>query len=587
MPPYIYSQLDVKTQDIRLITLLPGNFDDAIRLSISHEPFVVPMERPVAKMSLEEVQKTLPDNWTAFETLEGRIYYDYADPKTGLGPTSWTHPHPQMDPTGGGSRHNDIAGFHANFEALSYTWGSAEDPEVAYVEVFHPRTEVSTTPLPTLKIGQNLACALRHLRYVDTLRVLWVDAICINQQDLEERATQVVRMGNIYKFARRVVVWLGPRSENSGLAISTLAFLGKQVEVNKIYGRSPAPGCSQPLWYTASYALPYTEEIWEAIHDLLELPWFKRLWILQEIQLASQDSTMMCGNDEISWYLFRRSIKCLYAKQKGVPRKLSTLLPNIDRLSMYLIGSRLQRLLAISRERKCAESSDKVYAILGLVPPVIASKIRPNYSISPADVYKSTFLEHVSLVHRLELLVTCDIRGQKTVGLPSWVPDWSGDISEEVGFFTDSYCTGYSSSQIRFLPPDTLEVTGVRCLTISTVGEYLLNSDDDIFNVIQGLGMEKLTKDSYITGQSLLDAYAWTMSRGQLRDRFHTVTTDPSVEEMKKFILGKAQGISEETIGHIPINQFSRLTRYTSRQKLVSTDEGYIGLGVSRTQPGK
>jgi hypothetical protein len=589
MPPYLYSQLDLENRDIRLVTLLPGDFNNDILISLSHKPFVIPKERLVRKLSLDEIQKTLPANYTAFESLEGRIYYDYADPDTGLGPTSWTHPIPEMDPTNGGTLYDGPPKFQAEFEALSYTWGSAENPEVAYIKDPLKHKEEPTTSLPTLRIGQNLACALRHLRYLDRSRLLWVDAICINQQNIEERAKQVVRMGDIYTFARRVVVWLGPSSGNSKLAISTLSFLGKQVEVNKLYGRSPSPDCTHPLWYSAACALPYNDETWEAIKDLLELPWFKRLWVLQEIQLANQDSVMQCGNDKISWYFFRRSIKCLYSKQKGVPSKLAAILPHIDRLSMHLTGSRLQRLLSTSRERLCSESSDKVYAVLGLVPPTIAGKIKPNYSISPAEVYKSTFLEHASLVQRLELLVACSTQSQRLPDLPSWVPDWSGVVSEEVAFFTDSYCTGYSSSRIKYSPPGMLEVVGVRCFTVSNVGESPLNYEDDIVNVIRSVGKEKLSRDSYIAGGSLLDAYAWTLSHGQLRDRFHNVvsTVGPNLEEMRNFILDKAHSSSEQHFQGGSTGQLSPLTRYTKRQKMVSTGNGYIGLSPNGTQPGK
>lgn len=61
----------------------------------------------------------------------------------------------------------------------------------------------------SMQVRRNLADTLRHLRLVDTHRVLWVDAVCINQRNMAERSRDVTRMGLIYHQARRVVAWLG------------------------------------------------------------------------------------------------------------------------------------------------------------------------------------------------------------------------------------------------------------------------------------------------------------------------------------------------------------------------------------------
>ncbi|KAL8656073.1 MAG: hypothetical protein Q9226_002793, partial [Calogaya cf. arnoldii] len=111
------------------------------------------------------------------------------------------------------------------FQALSYTWGSTDNP-----------VQVLATDLPEnintgyLHVTQNLAVALQHLRLVDSTRDLWIDAVCVDQQNLEERGQQVERMSEIYHQAQQVVVWLGPSSKDSSLAIETLRSLGSKVE---------------------------------------------------------------------------------------------------------------------------------------------------------------------------------------------------------------------------------------------------------------------------------------------------------------------------------------------------------------------
>lgn len=65
---------------------------------------------------------------------------------------------------------------------------------------------------------ENLIVALRHLRYPDRTRALWIDALCINQKDEREKSLQVGMMGSIYRHAGRVLIWLGPARDQSNLA---------------------------------------------------------------------------------------------------------------------------------------------------------------------------------------------------------------------------------------------------------------------------------------------------------------------------------------------------------------------------------
>ncbi|KAI1130765.1 heterokaryon incompatibility protein-domain-containing protein [Nemania abortiva] len=109
------------------------------------------------------------------------------------------------------------------YEALSYVWGSTKDR--VPVQVSSPAGE------RTLMVTQNLATALRHLRFEDRLRVLWIDALCIDQSNLTERSRQVLKMGDIYRMSRRVVAWLGPESEDSSLALDTIARLAPSIEM--------------------------------------------------------------------------------------------------------------------------------------------------------------------------------------------------------------------------------------------------------------------------------------------------------------------------------------------------------------------
>lgn len=98
------------------------------------------------------------------------------------------------------------------YEALSYTWGSSKDQvdiSIATHQNLGPlQARARTRPgnWRHLAVTQNLSIALRHLRLKDKARVLWIDAICVNQRDLQERGCQVERMAYVYRSASLVVI---------------------------------------------------------------------------------------------------------------------------------------------------------------------------------------------------------------------------------------------------------------------------------------------------------------------------------------------------------------------------------------------
>lgn len=149
---------------------------------------------------------------------------------------------------------------------------------------------------------QNLACALSYLRYQDSERVLWIDAICANQKDLQERSQQVKRMASIYSIAQRVVVWLGEEESDSTLVLQSLERLSTKIGVS-IPRRTMKPAstlASESHWADANKPLPFSRREWMSINELLGRAWFERLWIWQEIRLTNQDSMMICGFTAIS-----------------------------------------------------------------------------------------------------------------------------------------------------------------------------------------------------------------------------------------------------------------------------------------------
>lgn len=253
---------------------------------------------------VEKLQHTMPTGWSVARTLAGRILFILGNDER----TSWEHPDPTYDfkpgprPTFRKELPKDIP----EYEALSYCWGSAEPSDVLFVEIVEGQNYSHNA---TLHIWPNLASALRHLRRRCASRRLWIDAVCINQTDLLERGRHVARMGTIYEFAEKVVIWLGLEESGSDTALAKFQELGRQFET--LEGRPvPAPGCPMP---ELRKSFDPTRELLDSMRELLRRQWFKRLWIWQEATLANITmSEVMCGDKSVPWYEFQCGINLLF-----------------------------------------------------------------------------------------------------------------------------------------------------------------------------------------------------------------------------------------------------------------------------------
>jgi hypothetical protein len=130
------------------------------------------------------------------------------------------------------------------YEALSYVWGGFDDP---------PQSVYVNGQL--LHITTNLYAALLHLRDRTFERIIWVDSICINQNDKEEKSRQIQLMARIYGEANRVIVYLGEAADDSD---QTIEYIRSAAEEDGVY-----------LWTD--------ENNQKAVFELLQRPWFQRI----------------------------------------------------------------------------------------------------------------------------------------------------------------------------------------------------------------------------------------------------------------------------------------------------------------------
>lgn len=217
--------------------LQPGIFDDPLKISIWHEPLVVNDTPQIGRVFSQKLLDSLDPGWSVLETIDTkRVAYYYSDPEGKGDHASWTHPNPNVSLDEDSflvtdTSSVDITAIKPDYDALSYTWGTPEDEETLLVGSSAKEVLDAEASLATLQIRQNLAAALRYLRSPHTPRTLWIDAVCINQTDLEERGSQVSRMGSIFKNASRVVVWLGIEVSNFSFFAPLKADHGKNSDI--------------------------------------------------------------------------------------------------------------------------------------------------------------------------------------------------------------------------------------------------------------------------------------------------------------------------------------------------------------------
>ncbi|KAH8637734.1 hypothetical protein IG631_05504 [Alternaria alternata] len=263
-----------------------------------------------------------------------------------------------------------------------------------------------------MKVRRNLADALRNLRLVGEHRVLWVDAICINQHNMVERSREVTRMGMIYRQAGRVIAWLGMSTPDSSQALAALSRLAILVEISDD-GWIFCSANNKSTWRPLVDKPPLDDETCDKLVALFSRPYFYRLWIVQELRLASQHSLIQCGGDTLTLPELRRAVEALSGAEN-----VSVLLSK----RMYWVGSltrshtTLIGLLHQGHVRQCFDMRDKIYSLLSLAPPQLAARIRPDYTISYQDVYKGFCLSYMHVTARLDLLPLCGTQKSDETG---------------------------------------------------------------------------------------------------------------------------------------------------------------------------
>jgi hypothetical protein len=344
------------------------------------------------------------------------------------------------------------------YEALSYVWGCKNQTQSIIIDD------------QELAVTHNLYKALLRLRDHEIPRIIWADAVCINQDDVNERTQQVGHMGRIYSEAKRVLIWLGD-DENCYAKIA-FDFIRQRLYDGTAF--------TELLLERPEDMADYDEKKMSAVYELVRGQWFTRTWILQEVGL-SREAVLVWGEEEIDWRIFATLVQVL-SSCAVLPEQLSAILKVSLTITLFQEEPKtFIDLLDAGREFLATDPRDKVFAFLShplarvksqlssdittessgngstsnANPPNDEVIIQPNYNKGFAEVYHELAENHIRKSFTLEVLSA--VRhfvgdGYEEHNLPSWVPRWDqGPRNSIYGLQNRRYLAG---GKVVILHPD-------------------------------------------------------------------------------------------------------------------------------------
>ncbi|KAK3906035.1 heterokaryon incompatibility protein-domain-containing protein [Staphylotrichum tortipilum] len=353
----------------------------------------------------------------------------------------------------------EIAASAQQFKALSYAWGSGS--ELCAILIVPP----AGRPVEphAVAITESLHTALIHLRDAEKPVRLWIDQICINQNNPEEKGAQVRLMGSIYAQAEQVLVWLGPSADESDSLMDAWGVVGQAAwdfGLEGYYTRERWPDLHRMI----NSPDPSNPKHADVLQHWFARPWFSRAWIVQEFCLCA-DTVFLCGTKSVPVEIVMLAIQLLrYAMGQlftlfhaAVPLALLSETSDeptsrlfscrqrrrkLDRSDPDAEGDQLHALLRklyVGRDTQVTLHRDRIFSLLFLaVDGPALEGLEPDYThqTSPADDARILAAAARAMITnpatgRVDILCLAQFPKAPALaeaGLPSWAPDWRGNL---------------------------------------------------------------------------------------------------------------------------------------------------------------
>lgn len=376
-------------------------------------------------------------------------------------------------------RHVELGSSDARYEALSYVWGARKG------------TVPITCDGQDLLVTPNCVAALIRLRRSFRKRTLWIDAICIDQGTdaaaTAERNKQVAMMGELYRSAQGVIVWLGPGNEE--LTPRVFKYL-KILSLFKYWSMIDAPRIIRRMGklvkpYMVSMAWPDgpgvpskprrrgTGPAFTNMIETLGSEWFSRIWTMQET-ITYGKCTVMCGTSTMEWSKFTAGMRDAGASHhSNANAQLLYLRGRLADEILYPAEAEAEadyksmhdvQLLKAMCKLQCSIPHDKIYGLFAILRPRGLHLPDPDYNRPLVEVLEETTRAYVQYKKKLDIL-RITLPPDEASGLPSWIPNWLS--GQAVGQLTCSDITGTAIVCFGEFPS---HISSCRGALISTTG---------------------------------------------------------------------------------------------------------------------
>ncbi|OCK83978.1 hypothetical protein K432DRAFT_463823 [Lepidopterella palustris CBS 459.81] len=306
-----------------------------------------------------------------------------------------------------------------NYRALSYAWGQPE------------RTHSMWTPDGSIPLTASLHSALKWLRHMEQPLVLWVDAICINQDDSKEKTQQIRLLPRIFLLATSVLAYLGDDTRSDG-ALETLMQIQAKEALKGTRERWPEELPEIPLSWTGQPIPPASDAIWEAIGAFFDRPWFRRTWIIQEV-VAATSVRIICGKWAVDWNDLYHAMEVAYRETTTSEDRWTSIRSTWDPFMTLARHRELEAnkrrlpLIDLLESFRYAESTlkrDRFFSLLGFAEDGDNPSFEIDYEAPFADIVRTYACALIKDGKAMQMLRRAGISAQPD-RFPSWIPDWT------------------------------------------------------------------------------------------------------------------------------------------------------------------